>query len=71
MAMQILATKLYKPKSHPDVVLRSRLIERLNQGSRSKLTLISAPAGFGKTTLVKEWVAVIEHQAAWLSFGSE
>ncbi len=42
------------------------LIERLNQGLERKLTLISAPAGFGKTTLVSEWVAVCERPVAWL-----
>jgi len=65
----ILATKLYIPPPRPNVVLRSRLIERLNEGSRSgrKLTLISAPAGFGKTTLASEWAASCERPVAWLS----
>ncbi len=67
MAIQLIATKLYKPISHADVVLRSRLIARLNKGSRSKVTLISAPAGFGKTTLVTEWIAGSGRQVAWLS----
>src|SRR5437763_15348949 len=56
MPTPILATKLYIPRLRPNVVLRPRLIERLNQGLHGKLTLISAPAGFGKTTLVSEWV---------------
>ncbi len=63
----ILATKLYIPPPRPKVVLRPRLIERLNEGLDRKLTLISAPAGFGKTTLVSEWVAGSERPAAWLS----
>ena len=42
-------------------------IERLNGGLRRKLTLVSAPAGFGKTTLLGEWVAGRGHPAAWLS----
>ncbi|MGH2524654.1 MAG: AAA family ATPase, partial [Anaerolineales bacterium] len=69
MSTPILATKLYIPPPRPKVVLRPRLIERLNEGPRSgrKLTLISAPAGFGKTTLVSEWVAGCERPAAWLS----
>src|SRR4030066_239640 len=69
MSAQILATKLYIPPPRPKVVLRPRLIERLNEGLSSgrKLTLISAPAGFGKTTLVSEWVAVCERPVAWLS----
>ncbi len=57
MATTILATKLYIPPPRPKVVLRPRLIERLNEGLQCKLTLISASAGFGKTTLVSEWIA--------------
>src|SRR5262245_55193153 len=69
MAMPILATKLYVPSPRPSVVLRPRLIERLNEGARSgrKLTLISAPAGFGKTTLASAWVGQGDRPAAWLS----
>ena len=57
MSTPILATKLFIPPPRPKVVPRPRLIERLNEGLHGKLTLISAPAGFGKTTLVSEWVA--------------
>ncbi len=67
MSTPILATKLYIPPPRPKVVLRPRLIERLNEDQHRKLTLISAPAGFGKTTLVSEWVAGCERLAAWLS----
>src|SRR5512141_2222449 len=69
MPASILATKLYIPPARTKVVLRPRLIERLNEGLSSgrKLTVISAPAGFGKTTLVSEWVAGCERPAAWLS----
>src|SRR5213082_2498341 len=63
----ILATKLYLPRLRPNVVSRPRLIERLNEGLHRKLTLIAAPAGFGKTTLVSEWVEGIERPTAWLS----
>ena len=65
----ILATKLYIPPPPPKVVLRTRLIERLDEGlaERGKLSLISAPAGFGKTTLVSEWIARGTRPAAWLS----
>ena len=65
--MQILVAKLYTPPPRPKVVLRPRLIEQLNEGRQRKLTLISAPAGFGKTTLVSEWLAGCERQVAWLS----
>src|SRR5258708_39776254 len=63
----ILATKLYIPPLRPNVVLRPRLIERLNEGLHRKLILISAPAGFGKTTLVSEWLAGGSQPVAWLS----
>src|SRR4030042_6048664 len=66
MSTTILATKLSVPPPRSKIVLRPRLIERLNEGLQSKLTLISAPAGFCKTTLVSEWVAVCERPVAWL-----
>ena len=67
MTTSILVTKLYTPSTRPEIVTRPRLIERLNDGLHRKLTLISAPAGFGKTTLVSEWVACCEQPATWLS----
>jgi len=67
MPTPILATKLYIPPLRPHVVIRSRLLERLNEGLHRKLTLIAAPAGFGKTTLVSAWVAGCDRQVAWLS----
>jgi LuxR family maltose regulon positive regulatory protein len=85
----LLQTKLHLPPIRPEWVLRTRLIERLNAGLPSqsashsegrfalKLTLISAPAGFGKTTLVSEWgddsrldapnESQIVYEIAWLS----
>ena len=67
MSTPILTTKLYVPPPRPHAVLRPRLTGRLNEGLPRKLTLISAPAGFGKTTLLGEWVAGCERPAAWLS----
>jgi LuxR family transcriptional regulator, maltose regulon positive regulatory protein len=69
MSGDLLQTKLYAPQLRPSFVPRPRLIERLNQGLQTggKLTLISAPAGFGKTTLVSEWIAGCERPFAWLS----
>src|SRR5918998_4606872 len=67
MSAPILATKLFVPPPRPGVVLRPRLIERLNEGLHHRLTLVSAPAGFGKTTLLGEWVAGCGRPAAWLS----
>ena len=63
----ILATKLYVPPPRPGVVPRPRLTGRLNEGLHRRLTLISAPAGFGKTTLISEWLAGCGRPAAWLS----
>jgi LuxR family transcriptional regulator, maltose regulon positive regulatory protein len=67
MPAPLLFTKLYIPPSRPNIVLRPRLIERLNEGMSGKLSLISAPAGFGKTTLVSEWIASCCRPVAWLS----
>jgi LuxR family maltose regulon positive regulatory protein len=67
MTTPLLATKLFIPPPRPNLVLRPRLIERLDEGRYRKLALISAPAGFGKTTLVSGWLAGGERPAAWLS----
>ncbi len=67
MSETILATKLFAPSPPPNAVFRPRLCERLSEGLHRKLTLISAPAGFGKTTLVSEWIARRDRPAAWLS----
>ncbi|MAS33724.1 MAG: helix-turn-helix transcriptional regulator [Anaerolineaceae bacterium] len=69
MPAQILTTKLYIPPLNQDrTVLRPRLLAQLNANmQQSKLTLISAPAGFGKTTLVAEWIASSDNPAGWVS----
>ncbi|MCW5853728.1 MAG: helix-turn-helix transcriptional regulator [Anaerolineae bacterium] len=58
MSIPVLVTKLYVPPPRPSVVRRPRLLQRLNKGllAGRKLSLISAPAGFGKTTLVSSWI---------------
>ncbi|MBN1304240.1 MAG: tetratricopeptide repeat protein [Anaerolineales bacterium] len=65
----ILATKLYAPQPRSDLVLRARLIDRLEEGLHQgrQLTLVSAPAGYGKTTLLATWIRKSEWEAAWLS----
>ena len=63
----LLETKLYTPKWRPKSVSRPRLVERLDRGTERKLTLVSAPAGFGKTTLLAEWLAAGNRSAAWVS----
>ena len=60
-------TKLFIPPLRSKLVQRKRLIEKLNRGANRKLTLISAPAGFGKTTLLSEWISDSEIPVAWIS----
>jgi LuxR family maltose regulon positive regulatory protein len=74
MLAPVLATKLFMPPPRPHAVLRPRLIERLSedQGRGRALTLVSAPAGFGKSTLLSTWIDQrARHdpnfRAAWLS----
>ena len=72
METGLLQTKLYIPPVRPELVSRPRLIERMNEGATRKLTLISAPAGFGKTTLLSEWIhcrgaVTAPLRVAWLS----
>src|SRR4051794_13768061 len=63
----LLETKLYVPRRRRGLVARPRLIERLNRGAESTLTLVSAPAGFGKTTLLTEWLDLSNYPVAWVS----
>lgn len=69
MPAPILATKLYVPQLRQGIVIRPRLTERLKEGlvKGSRLTLISAPAGFGKTTLANEWITECDRPVVWLS----
>jgi LuxR family maltose regulon positive regulatory protein len=66
----LLETKLHVPRRRRGLVARPRLRERLSRGAESSLTLVSAPAGFGKTTLLAQWLAAAAvggRSAAWLS----
>ncbi|MCJ7623543.1 MAG: hypothetical protein MUO76_08555, partial [Anaerolineaceae bacterium] len=67
MTTTLLNTKLLIPPSPKNVIHRPRLIERLNENTACKLTLISAGAGFGKTTLLSEWVQQSQSPTAWIS----
>ena len=69
MSIPLLTTKLYIPPWRPNLVLRPRLMARLAEALRlrQRLTLVSAKAGSGKTTLVSEWLRQQEQPAAWLS----
>lgn len=66
----VLETKLFTPRWQAGMVARPRLIDRLNAGADRKLTVVSAPAGFGKTTLLAEWIAqrsAADPPIGWLS----
>jgi ATP/maltotriose-dependent transcriptional regulator MalT len=63
----LLTTKLFIPSARADLVLRPRLTDRLNEGMQRQLTLISAPAGFGKTTLLGEWIPASPRCVTWVS----
>ncbi len=73
MPTPLLETKFYVPRSRPGAVPRPRLSERLDRGAASKLIIVSAPAGFGKTSLLAAWlearttVRTDTHSVAWLS----
>lgn len=67
LAYPLLMTKLHIPRLQPHMVARNHLVERLQQGATRPLTLISAPAGFGKTTLLTQWISASSMPVAWLS----
>ncbi len=67
----VLETKLYIPQPRPKLVPRPNLIARLNDGIQRKLTLISAPAGFGKTTLLIDWINQTGIPVSWISLDAE
>ena len=70
MARPLIATKLFIPQVRRHVVTRTRLLDRLRRGAESRLTLVSAPAGFGKTTLLAEWLGGTQEddrRIAWVS----
>ncbi|HEY3437653.1 MAG TPA: LuxR C-terminal-related transcriptional regulator [Actinotalea sp.] len=70
MAGQLIATKLYTPTRRRGLVARPRLLEALRRGADARLVLVSAPAGFGKTTLLADWLDEepgVDRRVAWLS----
>jgi len=73
MTVSLLASKLFVPPARPGLVPRSRLTERLNAGLERdgrfvrRLSLVCAPAGYGKTTLVSTWLDTLQHPHAWLA----
>jgi len=67
MSNLLLATKLFMPRVRPELVPRPRLVEPLNASLQHRLTLISAPAGFGKTTLAAAWLGAAPCPVTWLA----
>lgn len=64
---EVLTTKLEKPPSRQLMVDRNHLLDLLNRGQDKRLSLVSAPAGFGKTTVVSQWASICDRPVAWLS----
>jgi LuxR family maltose regulon positive regulatory protein len=67
VAVPLLRTKLYISALQSEIVARSQLVQQLNAGLLRTATLISAPAGFGKTTLLREWITDQDLEVAWFS----
>lgn len=63
----MLLTKFFLPELRPNRVARPRLLERLKQATHAPLVIVSAPAGFGKTSLISEWVRIADLRTAWIS----
>lgn len=71
MSIPVLATKLHIPTSRATYIQRDRLLKRLDTGLDHKLTLVSAPAGFGKTTIITSWLSTYDVSVAWLSLDED
>ncbi|MGB7874987.1 MAG: hypothetical protein WBL25_11440, partial [Anaerolineales bacterium] len=75
MTLPLLSTKFFIPPARPGIVSRPRLLERLDAGAHAKLILISAPAGYGKTTLITQWIQQIQSnktaQICWYSLDGD
>lgn len=71
MELPLLSTKFAVPLISPEFIPRPRLVERLNEGARGPLTLLAAPAGFGKTSLLAEWARQSPLAIAWLTLDAD
>ena len=71
MKYTLLHTKLNRPSVAPDIMPRDRLIKLLDQGRKRPLTLISAPAGYGKSTLASRWTATCDCPCVWVSLDND
>lgn len=66
-SLSLIRTKFYRPPLPGDFVKRTRLIDQINSGLDQPLTLVSAPAGFGKTVLISSWLNICTRPSAWLA----
>ncbi|SHO48362.1 hypothetical protein, partial [Desulfopila aestuarii] len=64
---KILITKLQRPRDAVGTIARPRLHDLLNRGQKQSCTLISAPAGYGKSTLVSSWMECCQYPGIWVS----
>ncbi len=71
MINTLLQTKLYTPPTRPNIVPRTRLLNKLNAGLHGKLTMVSAPAGFGKTTVTTAWLSDLARPVGWVSLDED
>jgi LuxR family maltose regulon positive regulatory protein len=67
----LVKTKLHIPHVRNVLVSKSRLMRKLNKGLEAKLTIVSAPAGYGKTTVLSEWVKQCSSLLAWVSLDKQ
>jgi LuxR family maltose regulon positive regulatory protein len=65
--MALVQTKVYEPRKRSDLITRERLLKRLNEGLSGPFTLLCAPAGFGKTTLISQWMQSMNRSKVWLA----
>ena len=71
MVEPILHTKFHRPPVSADIISRVRLLEVLEEGRQRTMTLISAPAGYGKSVLASQWLEASQSHSAWLSLDEE
>ena len=71
LSSPVLKTKLHRPPITKDLVLRSELIENISLNKHLPLSLVSAPAGYGKSIIISNWIEITNEKYAWLSLDEE
>ena len=67
LGLRLLHTKLFIPRAHPEIIERSNLIRKFNAGLNTRFVLVTAPAGYGKTTLLSKFIEQSNRHVAWVS----